>query len=463
MANIQPQDQRINTNLQIVDYTPNTNAAISTGAFRAQQEIAANTRKIDRANKAMAEFKAKAEEKQLTKETIAYIGKLGQSKDSTTQQVMNSLAVNTEDPAEVRNFIKVAGGPSAAMKLINESADSIRTFQQDLQKEAAKQAGKADGPAVLLEPGTSSDYAKEKNYSSISTKPYVAPDGKVYDEVTSTTAGPTEEVTKIELPDWALKEDGKVNTEAVQKVDSDEDGIPELIQFVAQNSDGEYYIKSNEFDPTKDPVTAADIEYEKAFSKNMAESDVEALKEYRDNRIQREKNIAAYKSVLDGLLSGTVTPRNIIEFIPNWGGLRDSARTVFKPKNQDAIDTVADVVMQSLKEVLGGAFSEKEGQRLMDAAYNAGLTAEQNAVRIGRAMMVLEIAQREQEKMYNYYQENGTLKGYDIMPIDVVRGTIRDFEEAMHKEDVKLARDNPNNEDLQRALLGENPVIKVSD
>ena len=45
MANIQPQDQRINTNLQIVDYTPNTNAVMQTGAFRAQQEIAANTEK----------------------------------------------------------------------------------------------------------------------------------------------------------------------------------------------------------------------------------------------------------------------------------------------------------------------------------------------------------------------------------------------------------------------------------
>ena len=143
MANIQPQDQRINTNLQIVDYTPSTNATMQTGAFRAQQEIAANTRKINRANQAMKEFKAKQEQKALSNEAVAYIQRLGQSKDPVTQDVMKSIAVNTEDPAEIKNFIKTQGGPTAAMKLINDSADSIRNFRQDMVLEATKQAAKS--------------------------------------------------------------------------------------------------------------------------------------------------------------------------------------------------------------------------------------------------------------------------------------------------------------------------------
>ena len=57
----------------------------------------------------MKEFKAKQEQKKLSNEAVAYIQRLGQSNDPVTKDVMGSIAVNTEDPAEIRNFIKTQG------------------------------------------------------------------------------------------------------------------------------------------------------------------------------------------------------------------------------------------------------------------------------------------------------------------------------------------------------------------
>lgn len=470
MANIQPQDQRINTNLQIVDYTPNTNAAIQTGAFRAQQEIAANTRKIDRANKAMAEFKAKAEEKQLTKETVAYIGKLGQSKDTVTQQVMQSLAVNTEDPAEVRNFVKVAGGPSAAMKLINESADSLRDFEEKKKLETVKQSGKADGTPVLIPQGTGTAYADEMGYSSISTKPYVDSEtGQVFDQVTSSSAGPTKKEDEEDVfvfPEWALEqnEDGTTtpNLEAVNYIDSNNDGVDDIMQYIDMSSTGKRFVQTEVIDKSTDPAAITASEQAKAFGKKRGEDQAKMISDYETGRELKLANLGRYDQVLTAMLTeGKFTGGFIEKFIPNAAGFKEKARTLFNPTGQAALDNVASVVMQSLKDILGGAFSEREGQRLIDAAYNPGLGPEENARRLLRARNIIAVALQEQDKMYQYYVDNGNLAGYTVMPLSVVNSMINDFALDMHQENIKAAKLDPNNDLLQDAVTGERKMLKV--
>jgi len=471
MANIQPRDnQAINTSLAVVDYTPSTNVTVNTGAFKAQQQIAANTRKINQANAAMKEFKAKREQKKLTDEAVAYIQRLGQSSDEVTQDVMKSIAVNTEDPSEIKNYIKSQGGPTAAMKLINDTADSMRTFQQDLMTEAAKQAGKADSTPVLIPQGSGTAYADEMGYSSISTKPYVDSEtGQVFDQVTSSTAGPTkveDQEDTFVFPEWAMVEnaDGttQANLEAVNYIDSNNDGVDDLMQYIDMSSTGKRFVQTEVIDKNTDPAAITATEQAKAFGKKRGEDQAKMISDYETGRELKLANLGRYDQVLTAMLTeGSFTGGFIEKFIPNAAGFKEKARTLFNPTGQAALDNVASVVMQSLKDILGGAFSEREGQRLIDAAYNPGLGPEENARRLLRARNIIAVALQEQDKMYQYYVDNGNLAGYTVMPLSVVNSMINDFELDMHKENLKEAKLNPNNELLQDAVTGERKMLRV--
>ena len=56
----------------------------------------------------------------------------------------------------------------------------------------------------------------------------------------------------------------------------------------------------------------------------------------------------------------------------------------FNVEAADAFDNVRSVVFESLKETLGGQFAEREGERLVAAAYNPYLPAELNIKRLKR-------------------------------------------------------------------------------
>ena len=66
------------------------------------------------------------------------------------------------------------------------------------------------------------------------------------------------------------------------------------------------------------------------------------------------------------------------------GLMPDAFRAMVNPEAQDNFDTLRGVVMQSLKETLGGQFTEREGQKLIEAAYNPLLSEEINYKRVER-------------------------------------------------------------------------------
>ena len=94
-------------------------------------------------------------------------------------------------------------------------------------------------------------------------------------------------------------------------------------------------------------------------------------------------------------------------------------------------------------------------------AYNPGLGPEENARRLLRARNIIAVALQEQDKMYQYYVENGNLAGYTVMPLSVVNSMINQFELDMHNDNVREAKNDPNNELLQDAVTGERKMLKV--
>lgn len=452
MANIQPQDQRINTNLQIVDYTPSTNATMQTGAFRAQAEITANTRKIERANAAMKEFQAKQEQKKLSNEAVAYIQRLGQSKDPVTADVMSSIAVNTEDPAEIRNFIKTQGGPTEAMKLINDTADSMRTFRNDVMLEQYKNVAKATSPqATYIKPEDIKSFEEEKNVTITSLDPVQDAQGNTIFEIKGTK--PTvveEEESKINIPEtetWAF-ENGVPQVGRTKGVDTNGDGVDDFITIVEQSASGEYYL--NNRDAPEAPKSDTQIMTEaatEAFGKTSGEIAATEVNEFRKKGPVVQSNIFQYERMINGLRSGEIKTGGISEFFPDIAGLRDNLRSFVNPTGQDTVDRMVSVVFQNLRETLGAQFTAKEAQQFLDAAYNPMLPASINIERMQDAVALMTFAYQEQAKYVQFLQTPEGManpSSYPIMPIDAFKTYLNDYTQRKAREDQQAGVVNPN-------------------
>ena len=74
---------------------------------------------------------------------------------------------------------------------------------------------------------------------------------------------------------------------------------------------------------------------------------------------------------------------------------------------------VRDIVFQSLKEKLGAQFTEKEGDRLVAAAYDPSLPEEINAKRLKRLLAVVKTMKESKSNMVNTWKNTGTLKDYE--------------------------------------------------
>jgi hypothetical protein len=96
------------------------------------------------------------------------------------------------------------------------------------------------------------------------------------------------------------------------------------------------------------------------------------------------------------------------------------------PKALQNREAVEEVVQRNLRVILGAQFTEKEGERLISRAFNPKLPPAENAKRVRRLFLQMETAAQQKQAMVDYFNENGTLKGYKgKMP------TVGDFERAM--------------------------------
>ena len=103
---------------------------------------------------------------------------------------------------------------------------------------------------------------------------------------------------------------------------------------------------------------------------------------------------------------------------PILGNLPESVQSVFASDALSFIGDIREIVFQSLREKLGAQFTEKEGDRLVAAAFDQRLSEEQNIKRLERLLQVIEGAATNKEEMIAYYNENRTLKGYNQQPLD---------------------------------------------
>jgi len=97
---------------------------------------------------------------------------------------------------------------------------------------------------------------------------------------------------------------------------------------------------------------------------------------------------------------------------PVIGTLGDAAMGAFAPDAASFISDIRDIVFQSLREKLGAQFTEREGNRLVNAAFNQYLDEERNVARLQRLYDTIDQAARAKQAAINYYQEKNTIAGY---------------------------------------------------
>lgn len=112
-------------------------------------------------------------------------------------------------------------------------------------------------------------------------------------------------------------------------------------------------------------------------------------------------------------------------------------RTV--PTSMQAQQTVEQSVQRSLKQTLGGQFTEREGMLFMQRGYDPALPEAQNAAKLRAMLGQLKTMALAKQQAMDYYEEKGSLDGYrgDLYTLrngEMVKTTKDDFYKLMGAE-----------------------------
>lgn len=90
----------------------------------------------------------------------------------------------------------------------------------------------------------------------------------------------------------------------------------------------------------------------------------------------------------------------------------DSVRKRINPESMEAQQSVEQSVQRSLKQTLGGQFTEREGMLFMQRGYDQALPEAENAKKLSRAINQLKTMAIAKQKAIDFFETNGTLNGY---------------------------------------------------
>lgn len=225
---------------------------------------------------------------------------------------------------------------------------------------------------------------------------------KDFDRVDPGTTGATETEIGGEKVSWLprKKEAGikPPGTRAIQTVDANGKPITQIVEDKPGLTLPSYVKpeKPKDGGAATPKLTAGETTLDKEFAK-----------EYNDwtsgGAKTAQTEIMKLKSVADNLRDKAVTTGGMTGMFPD----RMTSNAVLKARAD-----VESTVMNSLKVILGNAFTEKEGQRIIKATWNEADTTENNLSRIERLIADLENKAISKNEKADYFSENGTLKGW---------------------------------------------------
>lgn len=194
--------------------------------------------------------------------------------------------------------------------------------------------------------------------------------------------------------------------------------------------------------PEEEKPTKGEEQRDKEFAKEFV-----AFKD-KGGEAEAQRDIAtlsdALKQIREGGVSGAVEGRLPFQSITN-------------PKGVRVQEAIAQVVQKTLRQTLGGQFSEKEGENLIKRAFNPKLDEAENAKRVQRLLNVTQQMLEAKQAAADHFAEKGTLRGFKSPKI-----TLEDIEKGVFgggpvKEDgspiTEKDIDNMSEEELRAAGL----------
>lgn len=112
-------------------------------------------------------------------------------------------------------------------------------------------------------------------------------------------------------------------------------------------------------------------------------------------------------------------------------------RDIFNPESSAAQEQVESVVQQSLKQILGAQFTEKEAKQLIERSYNPRLPDDINRKKLDGMIKQLETMGKAKQEAMDYYTEKGTLKGFKGKSDITLSGMEAQFKKDLMKESKK--------------------------
>ena len=149
---------------------------------------------------------------------------------------------------------------------------------------------------------------------------------------------------------------------------------------------------------------------------------LESLKGVRDTLVDAEKSGESITGVSQGVLTKFPV-----------------AQAFFNPEGAVVQDRIAGVAQLSLKAILGGQFSEREGELLIQRAYNPLLSEAENIERLTQLINRIEKAEKAKQSIVEYYEENNSVAGYKGNKY--FDKEFRSDIESFYRQDMKLLSD----------------------
>ena len=137
-----------------------------------------------------------------------------------------------------------------------------------------------------------------------------------------------------------------------------------------------------------------------AFAKKAVDFESGGFAEVESNLDKLEKNIKNLSNRDD---------------LTGWfiGSIPDKVKAITHPDAVALKDDIRSIIFQSLRETLGAQFTQKEGERLVDASFNDMLDESINLERMQRLFDTTLKAANAKKEQIAYFKKNGTLKKWE--------------------------------------------------
>lgn len=185
-----------------------------------------------------------------------------------------------------------------------------------------------------------------------------------------------------------------------------QNALQKFTDYASQRRQSEMDAMRSKATSAKKPsLSEAEKTYEREAGKKLAEYQLGGGKEQVESNIGKLENAIARLEQKDELTGG------FLQRLPF--GSSDYAIDVTNPELASVRDDVRSAIQDTLRATLGPQFTEKEGERIFNMAFNPRLSDAENIKRARGVSNYLKTLAGNKDQALKYFKENKTLAGFN--------------------------------------------------